>query len=403
MSLRSFYYLNNSFNTLAFNREELDEFQSRMAKSIILEAEDSRLYENWSDVTREFVEECPFTDSKCVKSQIGDNQGLNDEKLERRSSGSTGDPVRIQFNRQAHDWLSAIYIRTLLLQGYRPLEKICQLWEGMSNQRSLFGRLLMPKEYIDPGLELEEQIDMLNSAEPGVLQYFPMTLLAICKKIRRDDIDFFSPKLVITYGEVITPQIREFIEKTLDTKLVDQYNMTEFGVVAWQCPERGYHLVEDAVYPEIIGPNGEKVEAEGKGELVLTGLVNKETPLVRYCTGDIVELTEKECSCNTNFRRIKRVIGRKNRIIRNSNGESVYPSEIADFLGPLEDILFFQLKDREDKIILNYVPNGDIQEDSVNYIENQLSDKFDLSEIEAIERESIEKTSGGKMPVIRKI
>lgn len=400
MSFRLLYYLKKSFDTLKFRDEELDGFQERMLKEVIEEGEKTDLYSDIEgQISKRRLEDYPVTKSEDVRSQISISKDSDKSGLERESSGSTGNSVRIEFSRQAHEWLSAINFRTLLLQGYKPFKDICQLWEDMSSQRSFLGKFVMPKNYVDPNLELEEQIDILNSFQPDVLQYFPMTLLAICKKIRREDIDCFSPELVVTYGEIMTPKVQEYIEDTLDTEVVDQYNTTEFGVVAWQCSEDVYHIAEDAVYPEII--RSDKFRNSNVGQLVLTGLVNSQTPLVRYGIGDLVELTDKECGCKTGFTKIKRIRGRKKNVLQNSFGDYVFPDEIVDTLGPYEDLLCFQLEIEGNKILLNYVPNSDFSEEVLDVAKKRLEDDLGLEIVETKEKNSIEKTSGGKLPVVK--
>ncbi|MFB6147757.1 MAG: hypothetical protein ABEJ66_02625, partial [Candidatus Nanohaloarchaea archaeon] len=169
-------------------------------------------------------------------------------------------------------------------------------------------------KYVNPELGPEYQARILSELDPDFLHYFPQRLLAIAKLCRRGEYSV-SPSRIFTYGENLTSGMREYIGETFDAPVVDLYSTTEFGTVAWSCPEGGYHINEDVVYPEI------KEVEEGTGSLVLSGLVNSITPFLRYDIGDLVEVQAEKCSCDTSFMKVGGFRGRRSDVFRNSSGE----------------------------------------------------------------------------------
>lgn len=403
MWLRSLYYFKKSFDTLDYSPEQLLEFQEGQFREVSESARSLSFYrDHWKPLDVEGlkeISELPFLDPEVLRKNQDMSQALNSGGISRQTSGTTGNPSKVRFDEQSHDWLSALTVRTMYLDGYRPRKKVVQYWEGMDDQRSWLGRKLMPKSYIDPDTPLETQVEILKQEQPEVLQYFPQKLLALCKKINAESTKIRSPELVFTYGEILTEGVRNYIEETLDAEVKDHYATTEFGTVGWECPEGGYHILEDSVYPEILN-EGEQAAPGETGEMVLTGLVNTETPLVRYRIGDIVEVADQECSCETVFKKIAGIRGRKEDVFFNSEDELIYPDQVVEAVAPEVSILFYQLVAENDKYVLKYVPNTGFKQEALEGVKKKLRSELSLMPLKAQEVEKIPESAGGKLNIV---
>lgn len=82
-----------------------------------------------------------------------------------------------------------------------------------------------------------------------------------------------SPRLVVTAGELLTTPLRSRIG-VLGSPIRDLYGSNEFNLLAWECPEVNdtYHVCDDAVVLEVVGPDGRPVGVGQTGEVVVTGL-----------------------------------------------------------------------------------------------------------------------------------
>ncbi|WP_302489843.1 phenylacetate--CoA ligase family protein [uncultured Mitsuokella sp.] len=69
-----------------------------------------------------------------------------------------------------------------------------------------------------------------------------------------------------------------------------------------------FHLQEDYTMAEIIDPATKKPSA-GSGELVLTSLAAEAMPVIRLCTGLMVEPAAGPCSCGRTHRRFRLLVG----------------------------------------------------------------------------------------------
>ena len=90
-----------------------------------------------------------------------------------------------------------------------------------------------------------------------------------------------SPRLVVTTGELLTEPLRARIS-VIGSPIRDLYGSNEFNLLAWECPagQGTYHVCDDAVVLEVVGPDGRPVEVGQTGEVVVTGLHSFAMPFI---------------------------------------------------------------------------------------------------------------------------
>lgn len=404
MWLRSLYYVKKAFDTLQYG-DKISRFQRRQLRKILNTCQDLPFYQDrWdgepSSPSDSLLGQIPLLEHDAFSSYTDIRPDSTISGPSRETSGTSGQPTRIKFTNQANDWFGAIHARTLYLHGYRPRKRITQYWRSNHEQRSWIGKRMMPKQHITPDTPIPDQVETLRSQDPDIIYYFPHTLLALCKLMRRRGITPPSPDRVITYGETLTQGMRTYIHETLDAPVRDQYGTTEFGTIGWDCPDGGYHLAEDVVYPEVCDGDGTPVADGARGQLILTGLVNTATPLVRYQIGDIVERDESTCGCSTGFLRIKNIQGRQEDAFRNAEDTIVFPTQVGEQVAMAEDILFAQVTAHDDRYVFRYVPNSNCNERAVNQVASRLEADLALEPlaVEAVDR--MPSSVGGKVALV---
>ncbi len=111
-----------------------------------------------------------------------------------------------------------------------------------------------------------------------------------------------SLRLFVLVGEGVSSADRTRIEEFfgVDTRL--GYGIAEVlgPGMAYECEKKaGLHLAADYLFPEVILD-----QETGKKELVITTLNVRATPLLRFRTGDLVELDFSPCGCGRTTPRI---------------------------------------------------------------------------------------------------
>lgn len=125
---------------------------------------------------------------------------------------------------------------------------------------------------------------------------------------------------VICTGECLFDYQKALLEQVFQAPVINEYGCQETGISGLSCPERGkLHLDSDRCLYKIID-----------GELVTTDLYNVVMPLVRYKSGDILQLDSCSCGRGGLTATIK---GRIEDKIRTIDGVR-YPGEII--MPPLE-------------------------------------------------------------------
>ncbi|MHC1636960.1 MAG: phenylacetate--CoA ligase family protein, partial [Candidatus Nezhaarchaeales archaeon] len=109
--------------------------------------------------------------------------------------------------------------------------------------------------------------------------------------------------------------------------------------IAIECPAKdGLHVWADHYFIEVIDPEtGEQLSIGEEGELVITTLTREAMPLIRYRTGDIVELMPSECSCGLKTPKISRIKGRLDEMIK-VRGIGLYPKAIDEVISSIPEL-----------------------------------------------------------------
>jgi len=182
--------------------------------------------------------------------------------------------------------------------------------------------------------ETSKQIEALIYYKPYYLATYPSQLLALAEYCDEHHIQLPSLHELRTTGETLTAKQMSTIKQVWPhVKLSDTYSCVELGSLAQQCSEyNNYHVNTEHVMLEIINHKHEPCEVGEVGKVLVTGLLNYATPLIRYELGDYASWGEP-CACGRGLPVIKKIYGReRNRLIMPS-GESCFP-----YLGEYDDV-----------------------------------------------------------------
>lgn len=132
-------------------------------------------------------------------------------------------------------------------------------------------------------------------------------------------------KVVVTNAEPLFPQQREAIEEAFCCPVHATYGMAEAVVAASECEHGTLHLWPDAGVVEVLS-DGAPVAPGLSGDLVCTGLLNPDMPLIRYAVGDRGRLSAQPepCACGRTLPRLESVEGRTNDSLLARDGRRVF-------------------------------------------------------------------------------
>lgn len=111
-------------------------------------------------------------------------------------------------------------------------------------------------------------------------------------------------KTIVPLCTIITPRWRKILTSVWNANVVDRYSLSEiFGGATYCLKCKNYHF-DAFVIPEVVDPFSSRPISSGVGILVLTSLypfVQKQ-PMIRYWTGDLVEISQDSCQKDLSVR-----------------------------------------------------------------------------------------------------
>ena len=266
------------------------------------------------------------------------------------TSGTTGLPVLFGFTAQDLDGLLANQVaRQLYCHGLRPGDRGYNgfgygLWLGGISYDLGMAKLGMVNYPIGPGRS-ELVVEWMRDLEWRFASVSPLFLATLARTAQEHGIDPKSDwklRYAVTGGQSVSRAFRDELEAMMPEgfRTYNTYGTTEAGgpIVATTCEhshERDeLHLInEDTILTEILDPETLKPVGPGEvGEIVVTTLDKQASPVVRWRTRDLVQVSEKPFGCECGRKglmNIGRIVGRSDDMLK-VRGVIVYPSQVED-------------------------------------------------------------------------
>jgi phenylacetate-CoA ligase len=326
------------------------------------------------------------------------------------TSGSTGNPVTIVYDDQAESFQKACALRPNLACGQRLFDT----WAVIASPRTI-ARKLHKRWFQQFGLfsqvcfslfdTPQTTIAELEKVKPDILDGYTSSIYLIAKEIERTDNHKIHPRLIYTTSELLTPQMRSYINKVFDVDVYDQFGSVEMGRTAWECPEHtGLHMDSEAVVTEFI-KDGEQVSSGERGEIVYTNLYNYSMPFIRLRTQDVSVPTSDRCPCGRTLPLMKIIEGRTDDFITLPNGRVLPPITWIILLMYNKIDQYKVIQESINELRIQVVPKKDMTPDTLQKIHDDVRKATDnlvkvtIESVEEIPREP----SGKVRPIVSKV
>ncbi|ACU72571.1 coenzyme F390 synthetase [Catenulispora acidiphila DSM 44928] len=153
-----------------------------------------------------------------------------------------------------------------------------------------------------PVIGFPKALQLMRDLELEVVCCTPGVALTLAKAARHYGYDLredFAVRLLFVTGEMCTPALAHNLESIWGADVYNVlYGSQEAFVIATACKNKRMHLSQTNYIVEVVDPDsGASLGARGSGELTVTMLMDGVKPLVRYRTGDAVEIQESDCAC----------------------------------------------------------------------------------------------------------
>lgn len=291
------------------------------------------------------------------------DKGINDGEITLvETSGTTDDKITNIWNQK---WWDASEAASWELNSY-----MSQIATGSHNEAILsnpinvgiisdeidlpmesrrLARFLYLNEKTDPvawtPTIMERMIQELNTFRPAVLEANPSYLARLCRYVNnRREVVFQPGAIVFTYEYTSHCYYRQIRQIFPNVPMVSSYGTTETGYVFMQCEKGKLH--QNSQYSRVdFQPFQKEHGGPLLGRILVTPLGNQWSYLLRFDTGDIVQLEAGgKCDCGRNLGLIlSSVNGRRANLTLTCRGRLVTLYELDKALSVLQDIDEYEL------------------------------------------------------------
>ena len=283
--------------------------------------------ENWPILEKETVRENP-------EAFVADDRDIR-HMFHEHTSGTTGKSLDLYWSRETvHAW-------------YALWEARSRRWYDVSRQDrwvNIGGQIVVPVEQRKPPFWvwnfafkqlymssyhladdlIPHYLDAIKAYRIKYLWGYTSSIYALAEyalRTGRSDLDL---AVVITNAEPVFDYQRKVIEAAFQCSLRETYGMAEIVAAAGECREGRLHLWPEAGHVEIF-EGGEPARPGISGDLVCTGLLNADMPLVRYRLGDRGALgsADEVCRCGRSLPVLAGIEGRRDDVLYTADGRRI--------------------------------------------------------------------------------
>lgn len=246
------------------------------------------------------------------------------------TTGSSGQPVHVKstkysslFNTattlRGHRWfgrdLAGTNVTIKVIPGDRGRIKT-KIWAAGSTGAGFTYSNRIP---------VNQLYDWLLEDDPHYLQCHPSILQELIHRSLELGAKPARLRDVRSMGEILEPGLRALCRREWGVPVRDNYSCEELATLALTCPEHDHlHIQAERVLLEILDDENRPCAPGAVGRVVVTGLVNFATPLIRYELGDRA-IAGAPCPCGRGLGVIERIIGRERLPVILPSGDRVFP------------------------------------------------------------------------------
>jgi phenylacetate-coenzyme A ligase PaaK-like adenylate-forming protein len=255
-----------------------------------------------------------------------------EELVEAKTGGSTGTALTLLFDRRCQEQRNAAAMRSDLWAGWDLGVKVAAVWgnppEAVTLKDKLRTALLDRVIYLDTmdisALSVRRFVERWRRTKPRILFGHSHSIYILAKYLRELGVGDLRPEGIVSTSMMLLAPERAFIEQHFGCRVTNRYGCEEVGLIACECERHdGLHLNMEHVVVEFLRDDGSRAAPGEEANVVVTDLVNRGMPLIRYCVGDLGVPSDRACACGRGQALMERVTGRQADFLKRPDGSLV--------------------------------------------------------------------------------
>ena len=376
----------------SFSASELSSFQLKKWKTLINKCNEIPYYKKILQslsisgeniISIDDIRRFPIIDKSTITNNLSlfrNNQTYRHTK--RSTSGSSGKPFLFYKDNYSTAYLDAIMYNAYAWHGINIGARQARFWsmpfEPKARRNAKFKDFLMNR-IRQSAFNVDEEsffsfFKRLIKFQPEYFYGYPSLIYNFCNFCQSNNLPLerIALKKIIVTGEKTIEKQLILIEEITHAKVVQEYGCTEVGIIGFQCPLGGLHVMSPNIILEVL-KDGIPVQDE-LWHIVVTELNANSYPFIRYKLGDSGVLLSEKCKCGLNFPLMKIEEGRIDDYIITPDGRKIYDAILAytydEFAEQVES--FKAVQHNIDTLNIDFIPTAKYNDQATKNIESSL-------------------------------
>jgi phenylacetate-CoA ligase len=298
-----------------------------------------------------------------------------DELDHHKTGGSTGVALTTYFDKYWLDARNADTLRANEWAGWYVGTRVAALWGNPPVPDSTMSRLrslLLDRIYYLDTMRIDETslgefVEQWRKRKLQILYGHAHSIFLVARHLQENCIKDIRPRGIVSTSMMLLDAERMIIEKAFDCRVSNRYGCEEVGLIAAECElHGGLHLNSDHLLVEFLRPSGLPAMPGEEGTVVVTDLLNRGMPLIRYVVGDVGVPSGRPCPCGRGMPLMERIVGRTFDYLRREDGSLIAGVSLVErTLTAIPGVEQMQvIQDALHHITLKVVPDAAFNENS---------------------------------------
>lgn len=304
-----------------------------------------------------------------------------------KTGGSTGKSLEIYLTEECSERRNACARRHDRWAGWNPGEPIGAVWGNPELLLDMKSRLkdwfLSPVIYLDTMSVTEASVRAFaaewKQVQPTLLYGHAHSIFVLAEFVRELGLSSITPKGILSTSMMLMPHERRTIESVFGIKVTDRYGCEEVSLIASECEKHeGMHLNIEHLYIEFLREDGSPASPGEPGTIVVTDLMNRAMPFIRYRVEDVGVPSDRKCRCGRGLPLMESVTGRVADFLIKKDGSRVAGiSLIENTLTKMAGIVQMQIvQESMDSLVVRVVPGAEFKDSTQCGLRDYLAELF---------------------------
>ena len=355
---RRIKYLKKANRFLQLSYHEQKKVQLNRLKAILIDAGEHIPYwrelfqkehfnpQSFDKLSR--LEDLPVLTKEIIQEEgprlISDEYTLNELKM-RIIEGPIGTPMLLWIDTDSFHRQMAINYRGFARLGIRIDDKIAEIHcYNRSSPLNIFSQL-SGRLYLNACNASDEKLknlyQKLKAFQPNVIHGNTSAIFQLALFLTEQQKFLPSIRYVCVTAEKLLSGMRKTIMQAFSAPVFEMYGCDETVRLASECTHGNMHIDMDAAVLELI-QDGKQINSDNK--ILLTTLLNRAMPLIRYDVGDYGRNTGLNCFCGEHSPLIKVGDGKQQQMFQLSSGERIHATYFTRPLYAATEIRSFHIQ-----------------------------------------------------------